>query len=170
MENGLAPSVSFHRKHFVHLELSQECSCEMCGQGRRGGGAQQKHSLCAAGKTISGSAGFALHSPRRVWLSFSHTLVEEEAMNAPKPMLGLTTPVQRKLQACAHSGKHLQVPGHWTPARFGKFNETIRWLLCCGDFPFTHLVPESTLCWWCWWRQNYWVPPLQTSEKRMQVI
>lgn len=42
---------------------------------------------------------------RRVWLSFSHTPDEEEAVNASEPMLGLTTPVQHKLQACAHSGK-----------------------------------------------------------------
>lgn len=35
MENGLAPSVSSHRKHSVCSELSQEWSCKMCGQGRR---------------------------------------------------------------------------------------------------------------------------------------
>lgn len=155
MENGLAPPLSFRRKHFVCSELSQEWSCRM-DRGEGSGRAQQKHRLCAlAGRFQARLGPHWKRFLRREWLSFSHTPEEEEeeaVSNASKPALGLTAPAQRTLQACARSGKPptgartLNPSVNWTPElRVGKLNETLQWLLCCGNFPFPCLMPESTL-------------------------
>lgn len=121
------------------------------GQGRREWEGSTKAQLMCPGRTISGSAGSALEE------------VPEEGVTVLQPHPGgggggseqcqqARAGFNHRLQACARSGKPptgartLNPSVNWTPElRVGKLNETLQWLLCCGNFPFPCLMPESAL-------------------------